>query len=94
MKVNRLVLEALVLGVILMALLLRGLSVTAGPMPPANQGSVDSTTVARLTRSAARDQPSSIQAATVVTGTVAAVLAAELLLNPIYFNLDLPIVTK
>jgi hypothetical protein len=90
MKINRLAIEALVVGVLLLATVLRAVA----DAPPAAGGAPDSTTVDRLSRTPLTAPPTEIQATTVETGTLAATLAAELLLGPIDFTISLPIVTK
>jgi hypothetical protein len=91
MKVNRLAIEALVVGALLLATVMRAVA----DAPPLAGGSApDSTTVDRWSRAPLTAPPAEIQATTVETGTLAATLAAELLLGPIDFTISLPIVTK
>ncbi len=94
MRINRLVLEVLVAGVLITATILHGLDVTAShasPIPGTNP-SIDSTTVARLSRGPII-QPIEIRATADLTGTLAATLAAELLI-PINQSVYLPLIVK
>jgi len=91
MKINRLAIEALVVGVLLLATVLH--AVAAMP-PAAGGGAPDSTTADRLSRASLAASPVVIQAAAVDTRTLAAMLASDLLLAPIDFTVDLPIVLK
>ncbi len=91
MKINRLAIETLVLGLLLSIAVMR--AVASAP-PVTGGGAADSTTVDRLSRAYFSAQPAGLQATTVESGTLAATLAADLLLNPIDFTINLPIVIK
>jgi len=96
MKVNRLVIEAVVAGILIAATVLQSLAVASGRTLPSSVGSqpFDSTTVDRLRRMHFNAGPAGIQATTDVTGTLAATLATHLLLAPINYNVNLPVVIK
>ncbi len=91
MKINRLVIEALIVGVLLLATVLH--AVATAPLA-AGGGAPDSTTVDRLSRASLAASPAVIQVTAVDTGTLAAMLASDLLLAPIDFTVDLPLVLK
>ena len=71
-----------------------GWAVAAGSAPSSTASShaPDSTTVERLSSSADRTTPDRIQATADVSDT--AWLAAGLLLNPIYFEVNLPLIER
>jgi hypothetical protein len=96
MRLNRLAMEAIVVGVLILATVLHAVADSPRLAAPAHAGSrsVDSTTVDRLTRVSPVAPPAEIRATAVDTGTLAAMLAADLLLGPIDFTVVLPIVIK
>ena len=92
MRVNRLAVEAIVLGVLLLATVLHAVA-DAPPVAPGGR-SVDSTTVDRLSREALAAPRDRIRATTVESGTLAATLAADLLLGQIDYAVNLPAILK
>src|SRR3990172_2015501 len=96
MRVNRFAVEAVVAGILIAATVLQGLAIASSQTLPSSGGgqSFDSTTVDRLSRMHFNAEPASIQATTDVTGTLAAILATHLLLAPISYDVNLPVVIK
>lgn len=95
MKRNRLALEAVVVGVLLVATILLGLDRATGQTAVRTAMSPpDTTTVERLTRAYDPTGSSIIQVTTDVTGTNTAVLTAGLLLDYPYYLVSLPLVNK
>ena len=89
-------LQTAVAGVLVVAVVLAGFAAVASRMPSVVAGSLgpDSTTVDRLSRSYFDQPASSALALAPTTNQLAAMLAAGLLLSPIWFRADLPLVTK
>ena len=95
MKPSRLAIEAVVVGVLLMATIMLGLDRATGLTPvQTNTMPPDTTTIERLTRAYDAEHPTRIEATTDITGTKAAILAAGLLLSQPYFVVSLPIIEK
>ena len=95
MKINRLVIEAVIAGLLIAASALLGLERAAGLAPPnANSTAPDTATIERLTHAYHDVEPIGLQSTTDVTGTNAAILAAGLLLNQPFYAVDLPVVVK
>jgi hypothetical protein len=63
-----------------------------GPFSSAESRSIDTATVSRLTHPIAHWD--GIQSTTDITGTTAAMLATGTLLDPVFVNVDLPLVIK
>lgn len=90
-------LQRVAVGVLVVAAVLAALAAVPSWRSPVAAGShtPDSTTVDRLTRSYFEQQePSRAAALAPTTGQKAAILAAELLLTPIFYYSDLPFLTK
>ena len=96
MKSKRLVIEAVLVSVLLVASVLLGLGRSSSLASPshADTSALDTTTVMRLTRADNTTSPAVIQATTDVTGTKAAVLAMDILLDHPYYLVDLPTITR
>jgi hypothetical protein len=96
MKARHLVSVAITAGALIGLIVLYGLGASPSRAEPATVGSpaLDSAVVERLSRPYWSTQPAGIEAAADVTGTLASTLAADLLLNPIDYYVDLPLVTR
>ncbi len=93
MKINRMAIEAVVVAMLLVVTALHGLATASSPAPPISGQPPDSTTVERLTRDRFNVTQSRLSPSLGVTET-AAILAGELLLTPIDYLVDLPLVMK
>jgi hypothetical protein len=95
MKINRLAIEAMLVGFLLVASVLLGLDRASSQASPirADNSVPDTMTIARLTRAYDQAGPAVIQAATDVTET-AVILAAGLLLDQPYYLVNLPIISN
>ena len=95
MRIRRGAIEAIVIGVLILVGLLHGLDGLFSDALPVNAGgpSVDSTTPSTSNPTDFDLPPLSSEAAAVPSDTLAAMLAAELLLSPINFYLGLPLIS-
>ena len=88
--------RAVLVGVLLVAALLHGLDGWPSDVLPvrAHAASVGPPPVRASSQAGLQTQPVRSEAATATDGTLAAILAAELLLSPSSFYVDLPLVTR
>jgi Flp pilus assembly protein TadD len=88
--------RAVLVGAVLVAALLYGLDGWPSQALPdqAYGSSAGAQAVTAPSQAVPQTQPGSNSAATAANGTLAAILAAELLLSPSSFYVDLPLVTR
>jgi hypothetical protein len=89
----RISLRALALGVLIAALLLGGLSVARAQVGGASVTPPSTEQIAEMTQGLALE-PAAVEPAVVTPGVQAAIIAAELLLVPEEFFVNLPLITR
>ena len=96
MSARRRQLATLLVGVLLTALLLHALAVASGQITSADSSArlLRTTSAERLTGPPAGTALEDVRATSDLTATLGATLAANLLLSPITFELDLPLMVR